>query len=51
MAINPSQSLEMLKEQGQGFLSDQMTAKLSKSTNQDSPIHQGVLDNFIQSKK
>ncbi|MCH2000266.1 type VI secretion system Vgr family protein [Acinetobacter seifertii] len=51
MAINPSQSLEMLKEQGQGFLSNQMTAKLSKSTNQDSPIHQGVLDNFIRSKK
>ncbi len=51
MAINPSQSLEMLKEQSQGFLSNQMTAKLSKSINQDSPIHQGVLDNFIRSKK
>lgn len=51
MAINPSQSLEMLKEQSQGFLSDQMTAKLSKSTNQDSPIQQGALDNFIRSKK
>ncbi|WP_436462648.1 type VI secretion system Vgr family protein [Acinetobacter seifertii] len=51
MAVNPSQSLEMLKEQSQGFLSNQMTAKLSKSINQDSPIHQGVLDNFIRSKK
>ncbi|QNW97238.1 type VI secretion system tip protein VgrG [Acinetobacter seifertii] len=51
MAINPSQSLEMLKEQSQGFLSDPMTAKLSKSTNQDSPIQQGALDNFIRSKK
>ncbi|WP_151812831.1 type VI secretion system Vgr family protein, partial [Acinetobacter nosocomialis] len=38
MAVNPSQSLEMLKEQSQGFLTDQMTAKLSKSINQDSPI-------------
>ncbi|WP_212511744.1 type VI secretion system Vgr family protein [Acinetobacter seifertii] len=51
MAVNPSQSLEMLKEQSQGFLSDQMTAKLSKSINQDSPIQQGALDNFIRSKK
>ncbi|MBR7718323.1 type VI secretion system Vgr family protein [Acinetobacter nosocomialis] len=51
MAINPNQSLEMLKEQSQGFLSDQMTAKLSKSTNQDSHIQQGALDNFIRSKK
>ncbi|OCZ52661.1 type VI secretion system Vgr family protein [Acinetobacter seifertii] len=51
MAINPNQSLEMLKEQSQGFLSDQMTAKLSKSINQDSPIQQGALDNFIRSKK
>ncbi|MFI8010564.1 type VI secretion system Vgr family protein [Acinetobacter sp. ABJ_C4_1] len=51
MAINPSQSLEMLKEQGQGFLSDQMTAKLSKSTNQDSPIQQGALDTFVRTKK
>ncbi|MDE3323966.1 type VI secretion system Vgr family protein [Acinetobacter nosocomialis] len=51
MAINPNQSLEMLKEQSQGFLSDQMTAKLSKSTNQDLPIQQGALDNFIRSKK
>ncbi|WP_343570085.1 type VI secretion system Vgr family protein [Acinetobacter sp.] len=51
MAVNPSQSLEIFKEQGQGFLSDQMTAKLSKSTNQDSPIQQGALDNFIRSKK
>ncbi|MDV4265896.1 type VI secretion system Vgr family protein [Acinetobacter seifertii] len=51
MAINPNQSLEMLKEQSQGFLSDQMTAKLSKSTNQDSPIQHGALDNFIRSKK
>ncbi|HAI53592.1 MAG TPA: type VI secretion system tip protein VgrG [Acinetobacter nosocomialis] len=51
MAVNPSQSLEMLKEQSQGFLTDQMTAKLSKSINQDSPIQQGALDNFIRSKK
>ncbi|MCL6167188.1 type VI secretion system Vgr family protein [Acinetobacter baumannii] len=51
MAINPNQSLEMLKEQSQGFLSDQMTAKLSKSTNQDSHIQQEALDNFIRSKK
>ncbi|MBO8207354.1 type VI secretion system Vgr family protein [Acinetobacter nosocomialis] len=51
MAINPNQSLEMLKERSQGFLSDQMTAKLSKSTNQDSHIQQGALDNFIRSKK
>ncbi|MDC5561742.1 type VI secretion system tip protein VgrG [Acinetobacter baumannii] len=51
MATNPSQSLEMLKEQGGDFLSDQMTAKLSKSTNQDSPIQQGALDTFVRSKK
>ncbi|WP_446905874.1 type VI secretion system Vgr family protein [Acinetobacter baumannii] len=51
MATNPSQSLEMLKEQGGDFLSDQMTAKLSKSTNQDSHIQQEALDNFIRSKK
>ncbi|HFX6519852.1 TPA: type VI secretion system Vgr family protein [Acinetobacter nosocomialis] len=51
MAVNPSQSLEMLKEQSQGFLTDQMTAKLSKSINQESPIQQGALDNFIRSKK
>ncbi|MFW6575005.1 type VI secretion system Vgr family protein [Acinetobacter baumannii] len=51
MATNPSQSLEMLKEQGGDFLSDQMTAKLFKTTNQESPIQQGALDTFVRSKK
>ncbi|WP_375586692.1 type VI secretion system Vgr family protein [Acinetobacter baumannii] len=51
MATNPSQSLEMLKEQGGDFLSDQMTAKLFKTTNQESPIQQGNLDTFVRSKK
>ncbi|MFW2025092.1 type VI secretion system Vgr family protein [Acinetobacter baumannii] len=51
MATNPSQSLEMLKEQGGDFLSDQMTAKLFKTTNQESPIQQGDLDTFVRSKK
>ncbi|MDN8247636.1 type VI secretion system Vgr family protein [Acinetobacter baumannii] len=51
MATNPSQSLEMLKEQGGDFLSDQMTAKLFKTTNQESPIQQGALDTFVWSKK
>ncbi|MFL1611861.1 type VI secretion system Vgr family protein [Acinetobacter baumannii] len=51
MATNPSQSLEMLKEQGGDFLSDQMTAKLFKTTNQESPIQQGDLDTFVWSKK
>ncbi|EHU2142645.1 type VI secretion system Vgr family protein [Acinetobacter baumannii] len=51
MATNPSQSLEMLKEQGGVFLSDQMTAKLFKTTNQESPIQQGDLDTFVRSKK
>ncbi|HFS7496323.1 TPA: type VI secretion system Vgr family protein [Acinetobacter baumannii] len=51
MATNPSQSLEMLKEQGGDFLSDQMTAKLFKPTNQESPIQQGALDTFVRSKK
>ncbi|EPF6236119.1 type VI secretion system Vgr family protein [Acinetobacter baumannii] len=51
MATNPSQSLEMLKEQGGDFLSDQMTAKLFKTTNQESPIQQGDLDTFVRLKK
>ncbi|MBD2849844.1 type VI secretion system tip protein TssI/VgrG [Acinetobacter baumannii] len=51
MATNSSQSLEMLKEQGGDFLSDQMTAKLFKTTNQESPIQQGDLDTFVRSKK
>ncbi|MDC4881931.1 type VI secretion system tip protein VgrG [Acinetobacter baumannii] len=51
MATNPSQSLEMLKEQSGDFLSDQMTAKLFKTTNQESPIQQGDLDTFVRSKK
>ncbi|CAP00738.1 conserved hypothetical protein [Acinetobacter baumannii SDF] len=51
MATNPSQSLEMLKEQGGDFLSDQMTAKLFKTTNQESPIQQGDLDTFVRTKK
>ncbi|EXE68734.1 rhs element Vgr family protein [Acinetobacter baumannii 397971] len=51
MATNPSQSLEMLKEQDGDFLSDQMTAKLFKTTNQESPIQQGDLDTFVRSKK
>ncbi|SSR35074.1 Rhs element Vgr protein [Acinetobacter baumannii] len=51
MATNPSQSLEMLKEQGGDFLNDQMTAKLFKTTNQESPIQQGDLDTFVRSKK
>ncbi|MFX4954572.1 type VI secretion system protein [Acinetobacter baumannii] len=51
MATNPSQSLEMLKEQGGDFLSDQMTTKLFKTTNQESPIQQGDLDTFVWSKK
>ncbi len=51
MALNPSQSLEMLKEQSEGFLSNQMAAKLSKSINQDSPIQQSAVDTFVQSKK
>ncbi|EMB4941257.1 type VI secretion system Vgr family protein [Acinetobacter baumannii] len=51
MATNPSQSLEMLKEQGGDFLSDQITAKLFKTTNQESPIQQGDLDTFVRSKK
>lgn len=51
MAVNPSQSLEMLKEQSEGFLSNQMAAKLSKSINQDSPIQQSAVDTFVQSKK
>ncbi|MGQ1540815.1 type VI secretion system Vgr family protein [Acinetobacter baumannii] len=51
MATNPSQSLEMLKEQGGDFLSDQMTAKLFKTTNQESPIQQGDLDTFVRPKK
>ncbi|MGQ1278006.1 type VI secretion system Vgr family protein [Acinetobacter baumannii] len=51
MATNPSQSLEMLKEQGGDFLRDQMTAKLFKTTNQESPIQQGDLDTFVRSKK
>ncbi|MCT9412716.1 type VI secretion system tip protein VgrG [Acinetobacter baumannii] len=51
METNPSQSLEMLKEQGGDFLSDQMTAKLFKTTNQESPIQQGDLDTFVRSKK
>ena len=51
MAVNPSRSLEMLKEQSEGFLRNQMTAKLSKSINQDSPIQQSAVDTFVQSKK
>ncbi|MDH2515063.1 type VI secretion system Vgr family protein [Acinetobacter baumannii] len=51
MAVNPSQSLEMLKEQSEGFLSNQMAAKLSKSINQDSPIQQSAVDTFVQTKK
>ncbi|MDT1903294.1 DUF2345 domain-containing protein, partial [Acinetobacter baumannii] len=39
------------QEQGGDFLSDQMTAKLFKTTNQESPIQQGDLDTFVRSKK
>ncbi|QXZ26393.1 type VI secretion system Vgr family protein [Acinetobacter haemolyticus] len=51
MAINPNQSLEMLKEQGKDFFTDQATAKLSQFTKIDSPIKQGMVDTFSRSKK
>ncbi|MGG2098917.1 type VI secretion system Vgr family protein [Acinetobacter haemolyticus] len=51
MAINPNQSLEMLKEQGKDFFTDQATAKLSQFTKVDSPIQYGVMDTFTKLKK
>lgn len=46
LAMNPSQSIDMIKAQGVGFLKDQAATKLAEATQIDSILQQGIVDRF-----
>ncbi|MCU4447942.1 DUF2345 domain-containing protein, partial [Acinetobacter courvalinii] len=46
LAMNPSQSVDMIKAQGVGFVKDQAATKLAEATQMDSTLQQGIVDRF-----
>ncbi|ENX63356.1 type VI secretion system tip protein VgrG [Acinetobacter sp. ANC 5659] len=46
LAMNPSQSVDMIKAQGVGFVKDQAATKLAEATQMDSILQQGIVDRF-----
>ncbi len=46
LAMNPSQSVDMIKAQSVGFVKDQAATKLAKATQMDSILQQGIVDRF-----
>ncbi|CAM4286942.1 hypothetical protein F901_03404 [Acinetobacter dispersus] len=46
LAMNPSQSVDMIKAQSVGFVKDQATTKLAEANQMDSILQQGIVDRF-----